>query len=217
MHGDVTPTKLTKEDQIITQSEVKSRGLQSVAYSKTSEKSELKSSVAKRLAFEQDKQSEDVRSRHSKSTITQNFERRRDRVQSKPVRKLSPLAEDPEHYECRLLNENENYSSSPAARHAMADGSLNPYATFFNRTFNRKLKMRDTFTKIFPSYTHGSPSVAGPSQTQVQHAYPDRNADGRPTHEINREFTLKKDAMKDYHESILKIANMARGRDRKNK
>ena len=80
MHGDATPTKLTKDDLIITQSEVKSRGLQSVAYSKTSEKSELKSSVSKRLALEEDKQSEDVRSHHSKSTITQTFERRRDRV-----------------------------------------------------------------------------------------------------------------------------------------
>ena len=211
MHGDFTPKKISKISQY-TQSEVKSRGLQSIAYSKTSEKS---GSTVHKLNIEEEKQIEDLRSRGSKSDISKPFERRRDRIQSKPARRLSPLAEDPEHYECRLLNDDRNYSSSPAARHAMNDGSLDPNTTFFNRTFNRKLKMRDTFTKIFPGYPHGSPSVAGPSHTQTLHAYPDKNADGRPTHEISREFTLKKDAMKDFHESLLRIANMARGKERK--
>ena len=60
-----------------------------------------------------------------------------------------------------LPNENPNYSLSPAARHAMKDGSLEPlFRSTFSNTYNRKLKMRDTFTKIFPSYIHAEPTVS---------------------------------------------------------
>ena len=126
------------------------------------------------------------------------------------LRKLSPLAEDPKHYECRLPNDDENYSHSPVARHALADGSLDPNATFFNRTFNRKLKMRDTFTKIFPGYQHGTPSVAMRSTTQRFFVYPESNEWGNPICEIDREYTLKKDYIKEFSEMMLRQKNMAR-------
>ncbi len=59
-----------------------------------------------------------------------------------------------------LPNDGQNYMLSPAARHALADGSLDPlYRTTFNRTWNRRLKMRDTFTKIFPMYNHCEPTT----------------------------------------------------------
>jgi len=80
-------------------------------------------------------------------------------------RDLSPAAKDPNNFESRLPNENENYALSPAARRARQDGSLDPNQTHFNRTFNRKLKMRDTFTKVFPSYTHGEGTCYQPSVT----------------------------------------------------
>ncbi len=54
-----------------------------------------------------------------------------------------------------LPNTVPNYVKSPAAKLALRDGSLDPNQTFFNSTFNRKLKMKDSFTKVFPSYTHG--------------------------------------------------------------
>lgn len=75
--------------------------------------------------------------------------------------------------------------------------------------------MRDTFTKIFPTYLHGVPSVNAPSNTQITHAYPRVNDMGIPMHQISRQYTHKKDFMKEYTESMLKIANMARGRDKK--
>lgn len=87
-------------------------------------------------------------------------------------RELSPNARDPENFECRLPNQNTNYALSPAAIRARQDGSLDPTQTPFNRTFNRKLKMRDTFTKIFPGYTHGNPTTYIPSNTHAQHFYP---------------------------------------------
>lgn len=88
---------------------------------------------------------------------------------------LSPAARDPKNFETRLLNDNENYAQSPAARRAREDGSLDPSQTHFNRTFNRKLKMRDTFTKIFPSYTHGEGTCYQASITHQKFYYPKRN------------------------------------------
>jgi len=71
--------------------------------------------------------------------------------------------------------------------------------------------MRDTFTKIFPGYNHGAPTCYISSNTHIKHVYPEIDNDtGRATHDINRNFTHKKDAMKDYHESILKIKGMMR-------
>ena len=97
-----------------------------------------------------------------------------------------------------------NYSKSPAAKRAHEDGSLDPNAQF-NRTFNRKLKMRDTFTKVFPLYNHGVPTCYETSNTHFQHMYPDHDDLGKPTHAIDRTFTHKFDEMKIYNESMLKI------------
>jgi len=102
-----------------------------------------------------------------------------------------------------------NYVNSPVAKLAMTNGSLNTQNSM-TRTFNRKLKMRDTFTKIFPSYTHEDRTVMIPSFSHQMYSYPAKNDLGAPTHEIDRNFTHKKDNMKIYHESILKIANMRR-------
>ena len=121
------------------------------------------------------------------------------------MRLLSP---DRKIYEKRLLNDDRNYSISPAAKHAMRDGSLDPHQTFQGRTFNRKLRMRDTFTKVFPTYNHGEPTCAIPSFTHTTHFYPKQNDLGSPMQDIDRQYTHKIDFMKDYHESMLKITGM---------
>lgn len=123
-------------------------------------------------------------------------------------RDMSPMAKDPANFETRLPNEDKNYGLSPAAKRARQDGSLDPSQTFFNRTINRKLKMRDTFTKIFPSYTHGESTCYQPSATHAHHFYPKKSDVGTRMQEIDRTFTHKKDFMKEYSESMLKIANM---------
>ena len=123
---------------------------------------------------------------------------------------FSPLAKNPVNYETRLPNQDRNYGLSPAAKRARQDGSLDPSQTFFNRTINRKLKMRDTFTKIFPSYNHGAPTCYQPSQTHASHFYPKKDDVGKRMVDIDRSFTHKKDFMKEYTESMLKIQNMRR-------
>ncbi len=120
-------------------------------------------------------------------------------------REMSPAAKDPANFETRLPNESLNYGKSPAAKRAIQDGSLDPSQTPFNRTFNRKLKMRDTFTKIFPSYTHGETTCYIASATHHNHYYPKRDDLGNKMQDIDRQFTHKKDYMKEYSESMLKI------------
>ena len=70
--------------------------------------------------------------------------------------------------------------------------------------------MRDTFTSIFPTYSHGEPSVQRPPVSHVNHNYPLKTENGEATHVINREHTHKLDFLKKYTEEILKIANMRR-------
>lgn len=90
-------------------------------------------------------------------------------------RDMSPSAKEPTNFEMRPLCDLENYNASPAVKRARQDGSLDPTQTPFNRTFNRKLKMRDTFTKIFPSYSHAEPTCYIASMTHHKHYYPKRD------------------------------------------
>ena len=56
-----------------------------------------------------------------------------------------------------------------------------------NRVTNRKLKMRDSFTKILPSYNHGEPTALCETKTHGTFKYRDRNPETRKaTHMIDR-------------------------------
>ena len=108
----------------------------------------------------------------------------------------------------QLLNTGYNYMRSPAAQHAMRDGSVdNLLQPTFSRTFNRKMKMRDTFTSIFGAYNHSEPTVFTKNRPEKEETlqYPRRNDDGHITYLINREYTFKKDRIKDYSESMYRI------------
>lgn len=69
--------------------------------------------------------------------------------------------------------------------------------------------MRDTFTKIFPSYNHEPQTVYSPSQTHYTFHYPDKWYDGTPTHKIDRKYTHKMDEIKTYTEEMLKVSAIA--------
>jgi hypothetical protein len=89
----------------------------------------------------------------------------------------------------RLPNDDLNYGSSPVAKHAFRDGSFDETRMVgFNSTFHRKLKMRDSFTCIFPTYNHGERTTYDKNKSFMhgQHVY-ERNAiEGMPMHQINR-------------------------------
>ena len=65
-------------------------------------------------------------------------------------------------------------------------------------------KMQDTFTKLFPSYNHAQPTVFQLHKpvSQTVHIYPKRGENGQALHKIDRRYTLKKDFLKVYHESM---------------
>jgi hypothetical protein len=107
----------------------------------------------------------------------------------------------------------QNFDNSPVAKHYYNDPG---YLMTFNGTidervgFNRRIKIRDTFTKIFPTYNHESyTTYKDPTVTHGTHFYPSAQYDGSPTHAIDRRYTHKFDEMKIYNEEMLKIAEIA--------
>jgi hypothetical protein len=105
-----------------------------------------------------------------------------------------------------------HFDNSPVAKHYNQDpGFLMTFnGTIPNRVgFNRKLKLRDTFTKLFPTYNHAPQTVYSPSATHHQFNYHERQFDGSPTHRIDRKYTHKMDEIKTFTEEMLKIAAIA--------
>ena len=94
----------------------------------------------------------------------------------------------------------------------MKDGSLDPRQNHATKTFNRKMRMRDTFTVLFPGYQHGQYSNCSPElSTSIKaHQYPHANEDGQPTHTIDRTHTRKRDFLRDIHENFVRIENTLR-------
>jgi ABC-type uncharacterized transport system fused permease/ATPase subunit len=62
-------------------------------------------------------------------------------------------------------------------------------------TEHRKLKIRDTFTKLFPTYNQNELTTfkANKPVTHLTHVCPKRNDDNRITCMIDRKYTFKKD------------------------
>ena len=58
-------------------------------------------------------------------------------------------------WESQLPNNRIHYMESPVAKFQKTNGSFFP-ENYHSRTLNRKMKMKDTFTGIFPSYNHKS-------------------------------------------------------------
>ena len=56
-------------------------------------------------------------------------------------------------WEAQLMNDREYYAKSPVAKFAISRGDISA-EKFLSRTFNRRLRMADTFTKVLPTYEH---------------------------------------------------------------
>ena len=116
----------------------------------------------------------------------------------------------PADWEKKHLNDNENYLKSPSARHQGVLGNLSP-DKHLTRTFNRKMKMRDTFTSIFPSYSHTDRTVFTTIQSHITHKYPTKQQEdpNKPMHEMDRRYTHKVDVIKNYSEEMYKLGTFA--------
>ena len=68
--------------------------------------------------------------------------------------------------------------------------------------------MKDSFGTIFPTYNHEPFSTL--KERVVKMSYEETDLLGNPTHNISREYTHKKDRIKDYADSMAKVQSMRR-------
>ena len=74
----------------------------------------------------------------------------------------------PGDWESSPRNDRAHYNACPAVKHSEKKGDFSPEA-YHTRTFNRKMKMVDSFTRILPGYDHIANSCYTNSATHVMH------------------------------------------------
>lgn len=106
------------------------------------------------------------------------------------------------------MNDRGHYLKSPSLKHSIQRGDFDQ-TKYKSRTFNRRLRMGDTFTKMVPTYNHVSTSCSIPSFTHYSH--PDLPYDILGKHISEKDMSLhhKMDAIKVYNEEMLKMPNFA--------
>ena len=87
----------------------------------------------------------------------------------------------PVDWEAHPMNDTANYERSPVARHSSNGLKAFDKEKFLSRTFNRRLKMRDTFTSILPMYDHVNNTCMAGNKTvsHAKHPKYDRDILGR--------------------------------------
>jgi hypothetical protein len=117
----------------------------------------------------------------------------------------------PAQWEREPLNSSKQYAQSPICQFLRTQGHFSPAPDrYVSRSFNRRLKMRDTFTKINPAYHHEPKSCYQiQSFTHKQHPEWRETAEGTPLRAINREYNLKLDPIKVYAESMYRLGAFA--------
>ena len=82
------------------------------------------------------------------------------------------------------MNDREFYVKSPAAKFAVQRGDISP-EKFLSRTFNRRLRMADTFTKILPTYNHFPNTCYIKSYSHTFHPLFKEDNEGKPVFKRN--------------------------------
>ena len=104
-------------------------------------------------------------------------------------------------WEQKPMNDAKFYNTSPVAKLNTENGAFNSKA-FQSRTFNRRLKMRDTFTKVFPGYRHAEKTCfSQPASHDLHPKYKLKIPDTTYNHKV--------DPIKDYSESMYKLGVFA--------
>ena len=75
------------------------------------------------------------------------------------------------------------------------------------RTFNRKMKMKDTFTRILPSYNHVAQTCFTKAVSHDLHLRFEKSLEDKPIEEIDRTYTHKFDPIKIYAEEMYKLGS----------
>ena len=80
---------------------------------------------------------------------------------------------------------------------------------FLSRTINRRLRMRDTFTNILPTYNHEPKTCYIPSFAHHKHSHFVEDMEGRPFNDPNKLYYHKMDEIKTYNESMARLGPFA--------
>ena len=88
------------------------------------------------------------------------------------------------------------------------NGSFSP-ERYMTRTFNRKMKMKDSFTQIFPSYSHVKKTCYTKAFSHEKHPIYEEDLEDKPAANIDRKHTHKRDAIKEYSEEMYKLGSFA--------
>lgn len=114
----------------------------------------------------------------------------------------------PHDWEAHPMNDRPHYIKSPQLKHSMNRGDFDSQM-HMSRTFNRRMRMQDTFTKLLPSYNHVQNSCYIPSYTH--HKHPEWPYDILGNHVSKKDMSMhhKFDEIKIYNEEMLKMPNFA--------
>ena len=117
----------------------------------------------------------------------------------------APLRKD---WEAQPLNDRDYYLDSPVAKFSKQRGDFSE-EKFLSRTFNRRLRMRDTFTSVNPLYKHEKKTCYIPPYSHFVHPKFKRDIQGRPMKHVPRDYNHKMDEIKVYNEEMLKLRDFA--------
>ena len=109
------------------------------------------------------------------------------------------------------MNTSKYYLKSPVYIHTKQSGFLDKTQDkFLSRTFNRRLKMADTFTKIVPSYEH-VPRTCYNIDSHMHHVFKEhkRDSEGIPLSKVSKINNHRMDEIKNYSEEMYKLGPFA--------
>ena len=106
------------------------------------------------------------------------------------------------------MNDREHYHRSPAAKFSIARGDFDP-TQYMSRTFNRRMRMRDTFTQILPTYNHVDRTCMIPTFSHTRHEPFSKGLIDEPIYKVKKEYNHRMDRIKDYNEEMQKLGVFA--------
>ena len=114
----------------------------------------------------------------------------------------------PTNWESADMNNQDYYLASPVAKFVRTRGDFSE-DRHMSRTFNRRLRMRDTFTSIIPLYKHEPKTCY--TATYTHSVFPEYKEDitGKPLGKVSRQYNHKFDPIKVYNEEMLKLRDFA--------
>ena len=113
-----------------------------------------------------------------------------------------------EDWESSPLNTREHYRKSPVAKFSTQRGDFSP-ERYMTRTFNRKMKMRDTFTNIFPGYNHQPQTCFTKAASHIFHPKYEKSLEDKPIYALDKRNNHKVDEIKNYSEEMYKLGCFA--------